>query len=393
LGVRAKLWLTLGPRTLFGDGKAELLERVDSLGSLRRAAARMGMSYRYAWGLLRELERAAGFAFLERGGYGSRGRLRLSARGQRFVASYRAFSAPLEEQVRRAFRRIFGAGGRRGLLAPFVAALVAATPLPATAAGTAADPPPGPIVFAVGTSAYDTGLLDALIPPFEAAGGPPVKVIAVGTGQALALAERGEADLVLSHAPEAEQAFMERGLGLARRRLMSNDFILVGPSDDPAAARQAAGLREAFAAVFRAGSPFVSRGDGSGTHVAEQRLWREQGLKPARPVYLETGQGQAATLRIASQKRAYALCDRGTFLSQRAHLDLEMLAEERPPLHNVYHLIVTRAANGRRVNVRGAEALARFLLSPASIDRLREFGRSEFGQPLFTPDPEPYGRE
>jgi tungstate transport system substrate-binding protein len=399
--VRAKLWLTLGPRTLFGDGKAELLERIDSLGSLRRAAARMGMSYRYAWGLLRELERAAGFAFLERGGAGSGGRLRLSARGRRFVAAYRSFSAPLQAQVRRAFRRVFGPGGRR-LSALLTAALLgaAAAAGDAAAAGVAADTraaeaaadsAPGTIVFAVGTSPADTGLLDALVPPFEAASGHRVKVIAVGTGQALALAERGEADLVLSHAPEAEEAFMVRGLGLARRRLMFNDFVLVGPGADPAGTGRTAGLRQAFAAVLRAGSLFVSRGDGSGTHAAERRLWKEAGLDPSGPTYLETGQGQAATLRIASQKRGYALCDRGTFLSQRAHLGLDILAEDRPPLRNVYHLIVTQPANGKRVNVHGAEALARFLLSPGSIARLREFGSREFGRPLFTPDPEPYG--
>jgi tungstate transport system substrate-binding protein len=389
--VRAKLWLTLGPRTLFGEGKAELLERVESLGSLRRAAARMGMSYRYAWGLLRELERAAGFAFLERGGAGSGGRLRLSAPGRSFVAAYRAFSAPLEAQVRRAFRRVFGTGGRRRLLAPLITALVAATGAGGSAGAAAADEPSrAPIVFAVGTTTYDTGLLDALLPPFEAAGGHDVKVISVGTGQALALAERGEADLLLTHDPQAEEAFMARGLGLARRRLMLNDFVLAGPRADPAGARRAGGLRGAFAAMRRAGSPFVSRGDGSGTHLAERRLWKESGSEPTGPAYLETGQGQAATLRIASEKGAYALCDRGTFLSQRARLDLDIVAEDQPPLRNVYHLIVTRPSNGARVNARGAEALARFLLSAESIGRLREFGRRQFGQPLFIPDPEPY---
>jgi tungstate transport system substrate-binding protein len=387
--VRAKLWLTLGPRTLFGDGKAELLERIDSLGSLRRAAARMGMSYRYAWGLLRELERAAGFPFLERGGAGSGGRLRLSARGRRFVAAYRAFRAPLDVQVRRAFRRFFGPGGRRLLLVPLFAALLAAVGAGASA-GDAAAPAHGPIVFAVGTTAYDTGLLDALIPPFEAVSGHRVKVIPVGTGQALALAERGEADLVLGHTPEQEEQFMARGLGLIRRRLMANDFVLAGPGTDPAGARRAGGLSKAFSAIARSGSLFVSRGDQSGTHFAERRLWKESGLEPSGPAYLETGQGQAATLRIASQKQAYALSDRGTFLSQRAHLDLGVLAEDRPPLRNVYHLIVTRPGNGERVNARGAEALARFLLSPESAGRLREFGRREFGQSLFIPDPEPY---
>lgn len=317
--------------------------------------------------------------------------------------------APDRSHAARAGRRAGGRFARARRAARRNAALAAAwLALPLVAA----PPPPGPVllaaaapparaqtgasaaavVFAVGTSTYDTGLLDALLPAFEAGSGLEVKVLSVGTGQALALAERGEADLTLTHDPRAEEAFMKREAGILRRRLMFNDFVIVGPGEDPAGVRRAPDSRAAFAAIARASAPFVSRGDDSGTHVAETALWEAAGAgRPRGEAYLETGQGQAATLRIASQKRAYALSDRGTFLTQHEGLDLEVLFDGGPAWSNVYHLIVASPRNGPRVNVEGAIALARYLLSPATLERVRGFGRERYGRPLFVPDAEAFG--
>jgi tungstate transport system substrate-binding protein len=264
-------------------------------------------------------------------------------------------------------------------------------PLATPAGGADAEAAGDPVLFAVGTTAFDTGLLDALLPPFEARTGIRVRVFPVGTGQALTLAGRGEADLVLAHSPPVEEEFMARGGGVVRRQLMVNDFIVVGPASDKAAVRRCGSGREAFAAIARSGAAFVSRGDESGTHLLEKRLWTAAESKPAAGAYVETGQGQAATLRVASEKQSYALTDRGTFIALRKLLQLDILHDGDPGLRNVYHLIVTNPRNGARVNVGGAQTLARYLLSPETLAVLRDFGRKEFGQPLFIPDAEPYG--
>jgi tungstate transport system substrate-binding protein len=253
--------------------------------------------------------------------------------------------------------------------------------------------PADPIVFAVGTTAYDTGLLDALLPPFEKREGAQVRVVACGTGQALALGARGEADLLLTHSPPAEEEFMAGGGGILRRRLMYNDFIIAGPPADPAQVRRSASAREAFAAIARSGATFVSRGDESGTDLLEKKLWNTIGSRPAAKAYLETGQGQAATLRVASHKQAYLLADRGTYLSQRALLDLEILYQGDPGLRNVYHLIVVNPSKGPRVNVEAARRLARYLLSGEAQQIVRAFGREKFGEPLFIPDADPSGSD
>ncbi len=246
------------------------------------------------------------------------------------------------------------------------------------------------IVFAVGTSTYDTGLLDDLVPPFEKENGTSVKVIPVGSGQALALAARGEADLVLSHAPEAEQDYMARGLGTARLRMMRNQFILVGPPEDPAGISGARSAREALSAISRSGAGFVSRGDDSGTHMLERKLWQQTSTgPPAGPSYMETGQGQGATLRIASEKQAYALTESGTYHALARVLQLAILYRGGVEWRNVYHLIIVNPANGSRVNAEGALRLARYLLSPATQERVRKYGLERFGQALFVPDSEP----
>lgn len=253
--------------------------------------------------------------------------------------------------------------------------------------------PPSPVVLATTTSTRDSGLLDTLIPPFEAATGTTVKILAVGSGQALALGEGGEADILLVHSPDAEEQFMARGAGLLRRRMMYNDFVLVGPPADPAQLHRARGLAAALETLHRPEAIFVSRGDDSGTHQEELKLWRQAGLSHpvAKNRYIETGQGMGDTLRVASELGAYTLTDRGTFLVLRSTLRLVVHFEGDAALRNVYHLIVVNPKQGPRVNRDGAIALARFLLSGVTESRVKAFGRARFGRPLFMPDIEPLG--
>ncbi len=240
------------------------------------------------------------------------------------------------------------------------------------------------LILATTTSTYDSGLLDVLIPPFQEATGYRVKVIAVGTGQALKMGERGDADVLLVHAPAAEEAFMAAGHGIERYRVMHNDFVLVGPPEDPAGVRGATDALEALRRIAAAQALFLSRGDDSGTHKKERALWEEAGIEPGGAWYQETGQGMGATLRVASEKGGYTLTDRGTFLALRETLALEVLFEGDPRLYNVYHVIVVNPQKG--TNVEGARALARYLLSPETQRQIERFGVERYGQPLFVPD-------
>jgi tungstate transport system substrate-binding protein len=248
------------------------------------------------------------------------------------------------------------------------------------------------ILLATTTSTRDAGLLDSILPEFERRTGYRVKVIAVGSGQALALGRRGDADVVLAHAPDAERVLADSGYLLNRRLVMHNDFLFVGPATDPAGLR---GLNDALAAIRRLGpgrGVFVSRGDQSGTHQLERRLWRHAGLAPPPPGgggtawYLESGQGMAATLQMADEKRAYTITDRATYLAWRDRLQLLPLVEGDKLLYNVYHVMEVSPHNAPRVNVAGARALADWLVAPETQRRIGEFGRSRFGQSLFVPD-------
>ncbi len=241
------------------------------------------------------------------------------------------------------------------------------------------------VLLATTTSTQDSGLLDVLIPHFEKQTGYRVKTSAVGTGQALAIGERGDADVVLVHAPSLELEFMARGAGERRLLVMHNDFVVVGPPDDPARVR---GLnsRDALRAIASGGATFISRGDRSGTEVLEKSLWQQIGIAPQRPWYVEAGVGMGQTLTIASEKRAYTITDRGTFLARRATLQLAILIENDPPLLNVYHVITVNAARFPRVNRAGADAFADYLVAPETQRVIGSFGVERFGQPLFFPD-------
>lgn len=242
------------------------------------------------------------------------------------------------------------------------------------------------IILATTTSTQDSGLLDALVPMFEQKSGYTVKTVAVGTGQALKMGEEGNADILLVHSPKAEEAFMQAGFGLERHLVMHNDFVLVGPAADPAGIRSAASTTQALIQIANAAAPFVSRGDDSGTHKMERSLWEATGSPPLSGWYIESGQGMGATLRIASEKQAYTLTDRATYLANRATLQLEVLLEGDPSLLNIYHVIVVNPEKWPQVNLNGARAFAEFLLAPETQALIGQFGVSEHGQPLFFPD-------
>ena len=251
------------------------------------------------------------------------------------------------------------------------------------------------VILATTTSTQDTGLLDVLDPAFERASGFLVKTISVGSGPAIAMAKRGEADVLLVHSPRDELALVEEGSGVHRRLVMHNDFVIVGPPDDPAGARGVRTAREALQKISRAGSLFVSRGDNSGTHAKENSLWKAAGTDPAgKKFYQETGLGMGETLNVASEKGGYTLTDRGTFLARTkaSPLRLTILTQGEPQLLNVYHVIEVNPARWPKVNAAGARAFAEFVVSPAAQEIIRTFGVEKVGSPLFFPDagkPEP----
>ncbi|MBI3073318.1 MAG: ABC transporter permease [Deltaproteobacteria bacterium] len=240
-----------------------------------------------------------------------------------------------------------------------------------------------PVILSTTTSVGDTGLLDVLGPLFEQRTGRRLKPIAVGTGQALALGRRGEADVLIAHAPKLENEFVAAGFGVDRQLVMANEFWIVGPKADPAAVR-GKGPVEAFAAISKKGAVFVSRGDRSGTHVLEQDLWKRVGAMPERgAAYVETGSGMGKTLAIASQRAAYTLTDSSTFIAHVKHLALDVLVLGDPLLLNVYHVIRVNPARHKAVNAEGARAFADFVTSSEVQGIIAGFGADKFGKPLF----------
>jgi tungstate transport system substrate-binding protein len=219
---------------------------------------------------------------------------------------------------------------------------------------------------------------------FERKTGFSVKTISVGTGQALALAARGEADVTLAHAPSVEKKYVEEGKMQNRRLVMYNDFVVIGPADDPAKVK---GLRaaDAMKRIAAAQSRFVSRGDKSGTHTLELAIWKQAGVEPSGAWYIESGQGMGQTLGIANDRRAYTLTDRGTWLAFGKRVDLPILVEGDRPLLNIYSVMEVNPANGPRVNAAGGKAFADFMLSPEVQAAVKTFGVDKYGQPLFVP--------
>ena len=238
----------------------------------------------------------------------------------------------------------------------------------------------GRMILATTTSTQDSGLLDELVPRFQDASGCAVKTVAVGSGEALELGEKGDADVLLVHSPEAEQEFMDGGHGVSRDAVMHNDFIVVGPAADPAQIKGAGSAAEAFTQISKETAPFASRADESGTHTKELSIWEAAGVEPGGSWYIETGQGMGETLTIAGQKRAYTLADRGTFLATD-NVDLDLLVEGGTDLLNPYHVIVVEG-----VNLECAQAFADWITSPETQEEIGRFGVAEYGEPLFFPD-------
>ncbi|MFM9108516.1 MAG: substrate-binding domain-containing protein [Chloroflexota bacterium] len=258
--------------------------------------------------------------------------------------------------------------------------------LAAPVAGQDATPAPmGEIILATTTSTADSGLLDALAPLFLEESGITLKPIAVGSGAALELGQRGEADVLLVHSPAAEEEFMAGGFGETRTTVMFNDFVIVGPEADPAKVGAAGTAVEAMAAIAAASAPFVSRGDDSGTHALEKKLWAAAGIEPAGAWYTESGSGMADTLKIASERQAYTVTDRGTWLSLGDAIALPLQHEGDAMLRNVYHVITVNPANGPGIDTLGAAAFRDFLLAPETQAFIGKFGADRFGQALFTP--------
>jgi tungstate transport system substrate-binding protein len=256
-------------------------------------------------------------------------------------------------------------------------------------AATGAAPANPNLILATTTSTQDSGLLDVLIPLFEQETAYNVKVVAVGTGQALQMGQQGNADVLLVHAPGSEKTYMDGGYGKDRFLVMHNDFIIVGPTADPAGIKGDATAVDAFRKIAGSGSTFISRGDQSGTNTKELAIWKSAAIDPAgkKPAwYVESGQGMGATLTIASEKSAYTLTDRATYLANKANLQLDLLVEKDSSLLNVYHVITVNPDKWPKVNYDGALAFAKWITSAATQDVIGKFGVEKFGQPLFVPD-------
>ncbi|MBU0653051.1 MAG: substrate-binding domain-containing protein [Proteobacteria bacterium] len=252
---------------------------------------------------------------------------------------------------------------------------------------SAAGPAQKNLILATTTSTQDSGLLDVLIPVFEKKTGYFVKTIAVGSGQAMAMGRKGEADVMLVHSPAAEKKFMAEGYGVNRLIVMHNDFVVVGAPADPATIRGAASAVDAFKKIAAAGSLFLSRGDNSGTHAKENVIWKAAGINPERQKWRqETGLGMGQTLNVAAEKRGYTLADRGTYLALKKNLGLEILKEGDPILLNVYHVIRVNPAKWPKVNADGAKAFSDFMVSAKVQEIIKTFGVEKYGGALFFPD-------
>lgn len=243
------------------------------------------------------------------------------------------------------------------------------------------------IILATTTSTQDSGLLDVLIPAFEKKSGYFVKTISVGSGQAMAMGQKGEADVLLVHSPAAEKKFMEEGFGVNRRLVMHNDFVILGPAEDPAGIKGMKSAAEAFKKIAASGSVFVSRGDNSGTHAKEKDIWKVAGVAcEGEKWYQQTGLGMGQTLNVAAEKKGYVLTDRGTYLALAKTLKLTILVEGDAVLLNIYHVIEVNPAKWPKANITGAKAFADYMVSKEAQDTIRTFGVDKFGSPLFFPD-------
>ena len=267
-----------------------------------------------------------------------------------------------------------------------VSAVVAVSLLATVGCGSdepeASGGPSGDMILATTTSTQDSGLLDEILPSFEDSSDCVVKTVAVGSGQAMAMGEGGDADVLLVHSPASEEQFMADGYGSSREAVMHNDFVVVGPPADPAGVADAGDAADALSRIAEQEASFASRADDSGTHAKELTLWEEAGIEPAGSWYVETGQGMGETLTIADQKQAYTLSDRGTFLATGS-LQSEIAFEGSDDLRNDYHVIVV---DQEGTNTGCAEEFSDWIRDEPVQDTIADFGVEEYGEPLFAPD-------
>ncbi|MEO2073830.1 MAG: substrate-binding domain-containing protein [Bacillus sp. (in: firmicutes)] len=242
---------------------------------------------------------------------------------------------------------------------------------------------PTEMILATTTSTQDSGLLDVLIPMFEKQNNVKVKTIAVGTGQALEMGTKGEADALLVHAPAAEKAVVDAGDAINYKRVMYNDFILVGPKENPAGV-SGDDVTAAFKKLAEAKATFISRGDDSGTNKKELGIWTLANMKPAGDWYVSTGQGMGQTLQVAAEKKGYVLTDRATWLAQEKNLNtLKIVVEGGKDLMNIYHVMQVNPEKHDKINSKDAEKFVEFMVDPKTQDVIENFGKKEYGQSLF----------
>ncbi len=263
-----------------------------------------------------------------------------------------------------------------------------ATPTPTPPTPTIPPKPANPdMILATTTSTADSGLLDVLLPLFEKKTSYKVKPIAVGSGQAMTMGQKGEADVLLVHAPDSEVQFLKDGHGINRRLVMHNDFVIVGPAKDAASIKGTKSVVETIKKIAAAQSLFLSRRTNSGTDQAEDKIWKAAGITPkGQSWYQESGQGMGASLTIASEKEAYTIADRATYLATKKNLSLDVLVEGDTLLLNIYHVIQVHPQKSAQINAEGAKAFVEFMVSPEVQQVISKFGIDKYGQPLFFPD-------
>ncbi len=240
------------------------------------------------------------------------------------------------------------------------------------------------VILATTTSTENSGLLEYLLPEFQADSGLEVRVIAVGTGKALRMGEEGDVDLVMVHAKPAEVEFVAAGFGVERVELMYNDFVLVGPENDPAGLSKMSSIDEVMAALAQTGSAFLSRGDDSGTHKKELHLWKKAGVAPNKVTYRELGQGMGKTLQMANELQAYTMIDRGTWLAYDGKVDLNILFQGVPPLFNQYSVMLVNPQRYPDLNTGAAQKLINWLVSEKGQSLIGAYKVK--GKALFQPN-------
>ena len=357
MGDNWMVTMNLGKR-IPGKELLALLEKIDETGSLNQAVEKAGMSYRYGWGLLNRAEEALGKALVARQTGGSAGGgTTLTAEGKKLLGHMQSLQREVQGQLSALLEEKEVQGNRNILLASTMEPVV-------------------------------TGLLDVLEQAYLMVTGMTVRHIAAGSGQAITMAKAGRVDVLLTHAPELEEEFVSHGWGVKRIPVMSNDFIIAGPPSDPAGTASAVSAQDAFKSIAGARAGFISRGDRSGTHLFEQKLWRQAGVDPCgEPWYQERSNilGNYEIIRCAAELGAYTLVDRASFITGNVGKEaLKVLLEADPCLQNIFCVIAVSRKKAA-VNQEEAEKFALWLSSPAAGKIISVFGRQQFGQPLFIP--------